>query len=193
MEKSIVTIELMTPMLGTVPKDKEVYATYIATKRELGVDEEEIETVEETEEKGWTGFHTDEKGLFVYDYLVKGFLKNAGNVLKDELKIKNFKSKLSNYCFVFPRIIYLGVDKADGVLERPLRAQTQQGPRVALARSDYLKEGRRITFEIGLLKHKEVSMQTIKDLLSYGELQGLGQFRGGGYGRFRVVDFVKDK
>jgi hypothetical protein len=183
-----VTIRLITPMLGTVPKDKEVYSTYIESKRpETGADIE-AKTIQETEEKGWTGFHSDENGLFVYDYFVKGFIRYAGNVLKDELKIKALKSKLTDFLFVQPRRIYLGKTKPDGVLERPLRAQTMQGPRVTLARSDYVDEGTEIKFDILLLNHKEITVEKISMILDYGKLQGLGQFRNGGYGRFEVVE-----
>jgi hypothetical protein len=187
METKKVTIRLITEMLGTVPKDRELYASYIESKRPAGDDVEADTVPENLEEKGWTGFHTDENGLFVYDYFIKGFFKNAGNVLKDSLKTKALRSKLSDFFFVSPRKIYLGKQKPDGMLERPLRAQTAQGPRVSLARSDYMAAGTEITFDIKLLGHKEISVETIKTLLAYGELQGLGQFRNGGYGRFEVV------
>jgi len=187
MEKRKYVIELKTEMLGTVPKDPEVYRTYIESKKPEGVDEEEYLNVEKIEEKGWTGFHKDTNGLFLYDYMIKGFLKHAGNVLKAELKIAALRSKLNDFCFVFPRKIYLGKEKADGFVERPLRAMTQQGPRVALARSDYINAGQQIEFELGLLEHKEIKWKTIDTLLEYGELAGLGQFRNGGYGRFVVV------
>lgn len=187
MENKKVVIELIEPMLGTVPKDKEIYATFIATKNPAGINVEEVQTVEEVEEKGWTGFHSDENGLFVFDYFIKGFIKNAGNVLKDELKVKALRGKISDYLFVTPRKIYIG-KAVDGVLERPLRAQTMQGQRVTLARSDYINAGARIEFNLKLLPHKELTMDIIEELLKYGELQGLGQFRNGGYGRFKVVE-----
>lgn len=183
----VVKIKLVTEMLGTVPKDKEVYSTFIATKNPKGIDNEEVQSIEEIEEKGWTGFHSDENGIFVYDYFIKGFLKNAGNVLKDELKIKNLRAKIGDYVFVFPRKIYIG-KSVNGSLERPLRAQTMQGPRVTLARSDYINAGTEIEFAIRLLQHKEITWDVIHELLKYGELQGLGQFRNGGYGRFVVVE-----
>lgn len=185
MEKTV-TIELITPMLGTVPKNKEIYADFIATKNPAGIDNEEVQTIEEIEEKGWTGFHSDEQGLFVYDYFIKGFLKNAGNVLKEELKIKALRSKISDFLFVKPRKIYIG-QKVDGILERPLRGQTAQGQRVTLVRSDFIKEGTKITFQLKLLPHKELTWEVIDSLWAYGEDQGLGQFRGGGYGRFIII------
>jgi len=179
-------IKLVSEMLGTVTKDPEVYKTYIESKKPESITEEEYLTVSKIEEKGWTGFHNDDQGLFVYDYLIKGFLKNSGNIQKDTLKIKALRSKLDDICFIFPRRIYLGLTVPDGIIERPLRAMTMQGPRVTLARSDYMAAGKTLDFEIGLMPHKEITWQVIDQLLEYGQFMGLGQFRNGGYGRFEV-------
>jgi hypothetical protein len=188
MDKKVFKIELSTEMLGTVTKDPEVYKTYIESKKpEEKNDEDEYLTVGKVEEKGWTGFHRDDKGLFIYEYMIKGFLKNAGNILKDIVKIKALRSKIDNYIFILPRRIYIGQDKPDGSIERPLRAMTAQGPRVTLARSDFIKAGKVIEFEIVLVPHKELKWSVIDELLKYGELMGLGQFRNGGYGRFKVL------
>jgi hypothetical protein len=182
-----IKIRLITEMLGTVAQDQEIYKTYIESKKPEGIDEQEYLTVEKIEEKGWTGFHKDENGLFIYEYMIKGFLKSAGNVLKDIVKIKALRSKIDDYVFIKPRKIYLGQDKADGVVERPLRAMTMQGPRVTLARSDYINAGKELEFEIILIPHKEITEDKILTLLKHGELMGLGQFRNGGYGRFEVL------
>lgn len=188
MNKKTFKIELLTEMLGTVTKDPEVYKTYIESKKpEEKNGEDEYLTIDKVEEKGWTGFRRDDKGLFIYEYMVKGFLKNAGNILKDIVKIKALRSKIDNYVFILPRRIYIGQNEPDGMIERPLRAMTAQGPRVTLARSDFIKAGKIIEFEIVLVSHKELKWKVIDELLEYGELMGLGQFRNGGYGRFKVV------
>jgi len=188
METRKCVIELTTEMLGTVTKDPEVYRTYIESKKPKGKEgDNEYLTVGKIEEKGWTGFHRDDEGLFIYEYMVKGFLKHAGNILKDDLKIKALRSKLDDFLFVSPRRIRLGKSEPDGVVERPLRAMTMQGPRVTLAKSDMLNAGLRIEFELKLLPHKELKWATVERLLEHGELMGLGQFRNGGYGRFKVV------
>lgn len=182
-------ITLTEPMLGTVPMDKEIYATYIATKKEkagepaLASEELSDEVDSILENKGWTGFHSDDKGLFIYDYMLRGFLKYAGNLMKKEIGVKQLADKISKYVFVFPRKIYLGKDKPDSVLERPLRAMTMQGPRVTLARSDTVNEGTSFDCEIKFIEG-EVTEKILLQLLEYGQLQGLGQFRSGSYGRF---------
>ncbi len=191
-----VTLRLIEPMLGTVPKDPEVYANYIAKKapsEDLATAEISAEEQREDLEKaGWTGFHSDEKGLFLYDYQVMGFIKEAGNVLKCEAQIgiKNLRSKLENFVYVEPRRIYFAAKPA-GYVERPLRGMTAQGPRVTLVRSDYVPAGTEIKFRVRILAGSEISANTVELVLEYGQLRGLGQFRTGGYGRFEVVRFEK--
>lgn len=183
-----ITVRLLTEILGTVPKDKKVYKTYIESKKPEGQKEDETATVQEIEEKAWTGFHSDEKGLFVYDYFIKGFFKHSGNVQKDHLTIKALRSKLDDFLFVAPRRVYLGRTEPDGVLERPLRAMTPLGPRVTLARSDYVDAGTEFSFALTALKHKDIKWpEVIPALLEYGLVMGFGQWRNGGYGRFEVV------
>lgn len=201
-EELHIRLTLEEPMLGTVPKNKEVYAKFILDnlreQREAGkitqadfdkAEKEEVETIKEKEDKGWTGFHEDKKGIFIYDYMIRGFLKNAATVLKDQVELKNQKSKIDSFVFVFPRQIYFKRDgkniaKPDGILERPLRAQTMQGPRVTLARSDSLNAGVQLECQIRIVDNPSINVKKLKELLSYGELQGLGQFRNGSYGRF---------
>lgn len=188
METREIKIKLITKMLGTAPKDPEVYKIYIESKKPVEIKEDESATVEKVETKGWTGFHVAKDGeLFIYEYMIKGFLKNAENILKDILKIKALKSKIDNFIYIAPRRISLGAREPDGILERPLRAMTIQGPRVALVRSDYINAGLIIKFNVTLLPHKEINWETVNELLKYGELTGLGQFRNGGYGRFIII------
>ena len=139
-----------------------------------------------------TGFHSDEKGIFIFDYMVRGFLKNAGNVIKGDVGIKQPKSKIDNFVFVKPRRIHLMLDgknivKPDGVISRPLRAMTMQGPRVTIAKSDFIRPGAVMNMEFHVVDcddGKLFTISTLKDILSYGAYQGLGQFRNGSYGQF---------
>jgi len=188
-----VKIQLTEDMLGTAP-DPAVYSLYIATKAPAGTDtQDEVETLAELEERGITRFHADENGLFIYNYMIVGFLKSAANCLKEQLAIKALKSKIENFVFVSPRKITLGKTAPDGVLERAKQLQTAQGPRTALGKSEKVNAGLILTFQIKILDHKEVDEKVIQDLLAYGELKGLGQWRGGGYGAFEVLSFEEIK
>jgi hypothetical protein len=187
------------PLLGTVPKSERVYTDYIASRVTKRLDEqglidpdtahalasEEIESASMAEEaRGWTGFHTDENGPFLYDYQIKGFIKEAGNLIKDfaEVKVKNLRSKLDNYCFVWPRRVRLS-DIEPEPLERPLRAMTMQGPRVSLVRSDMIRAGSTIEFQLRVLP-SEINKALLEFIFDFGEFKGLGQWRNGSYGRF---------
>ena len=86
-DKMGVVIEFTTPMLGTVPKNPEVYKEYIATKAPKEVNtSDEVATVpvmtneemEGIEAKGWTGFHVLDGELFVYDYMVSNLATCMG-------------------------------------------------------------------------------------------------------------------
>lgn len=192
-----VDITLTEPMLGTVPYNKEIYAEFIEKSKPKEISEDETATVPERDEKtGWTGFHVDEngKGLFIYDYMVKGFMKNAASSLKEFDDVgkeeKGQKQLINNLVFVFPRRIFLHKKKGDGVLERPLRAQTMQGPRVTLVRSDQVAEGTKFKCEIIVLDGNRITEAKLRKWLDYGAFMGLGQFRNGSYGRF-TYEMVK--
>jgi len=179
-------------MLGTVTKNKDVYADYIASKAPEGTKtDDEIETVQEMEEKGWTGFHMDEKGNpLIYDYTWKGFFKESASFMKRvgdtrSAKLTAFKKIIDGLVFVGPRRIPLIIPEGEtmGVLERPLRAQTAQGERVALARSDTVPPGTKCSFEVRVLGDT-VTEDILREWLDYGALHGFGQWRNGGWGVF---------
>lgn len=188
------TFELLEPILGTIPKDRKVFENFVMdqakTEVEKGKAAEDVDRVpEEVESRGWTGFYENEDGHpILMDYQFKGFLKNAGNVLKDALRVKNLRSHVEQTVFVNPRSILLA-EKPDDVLERPLRAMTMQGPRVSLMRSDMINPGRQYSFDLQVLEGSKVTEKVLRGILSYGELSGLLQWRNGGYGRFTVVSF----
>jgi hypothetical protein len=187
----LVKIELIEDLLGTVPKDKEVYATYIATKAPAPANgEEETATVQEVEERGWTGFHHDDEGPFLYDYVVKGFLSESASAMKTWGQLKQLKDKFKRYVFVFPRRVRLP-KIADTPLERPLRAMTALGPRVTVVRSDVVKAGAVLEFNVRVLDASGITENCLKEVLEYGELLGLGQWRTGSWGRFKVKELTE--
>jgi hypothetical protein len=190
MQKYHVKLIFTEPILGTVPKDPEVYKTYIAGQSAL-TDEavaEELATVEKIEEKGWTGFHKLDGQPVLYDYAIKGFLKDACSMLKRDgetrsAKLTAFKKIIDGMVFIEPRQIPLNVNGSGmGTLERPLRAQTAQGERVTLARSDTCPAGTTMEFDVIVLGG--VSEKLLQEWFSYGKWRGLGQWRSASYGRF---------
>ena len=188
-----VTLEFTEDILGTVPKNEALYREFIESKKPEEQQDPEYTTVEAAEERGWTGFHKDDVGLFLYGYMIKGFLKNAANITKEQAGIKAYKSKVNNCVAVKTRRIYMAdsdgnlITKAPDVLERSLRANTPQGPIVTLVRSDTLPVGTRITFRLKILVDKTVTPEHVKELFEYGDMQGIGQWRNAGYGAFDLV------
>jgi hypothetical protein len=188
----VVTIKFIDDILGTVPKDKDIYKTYIASKAPKGESSEEnAEDIEELEQKGWTGFFKDENGYYILNHMIFGFIKTWANILKDELDVKAFKSKIRDNCFVGPRKIYFNKFEVDGVNERPLRANTPVGEITALSRSDYFKAGTELEFFVTIIHNREFGIEEVTDVLNFGEFKGLGQNRNNGFGRFEVKSIVK--
>jgi hypothetical protein len=160
--------------------------------------EEETEDIK-LEEKGKTIFMRDDKGLYILNYLVLGFLKEASESVFKQLDIKQMKSKITKFCFIRPRKIHFlleGTDdviqQADGTLSRPIKCQTMQGPRVSIANSEYIKAGSELEFEINMIEpNGEIKEETLQTLLQFGQFKGLGQFRNGTYGSFELLDFQR--
>jgi len=180
-------VTMLEPILGTQTV-KNVAMEYLQSKaRDLGIDtSDENETLPDMVEKGTTVFHRLDGKPIYYNYHVKGFLKAAAQVFNGERGIKNMRSKVDNLVFVEPRRILLNLEHPESeteYLERPLRAETAQGPRVALARSEMLPAGTWFECELKVLG-EVVSEDLLRDLLGYGNFKGMGQWRNGGFGRF---------
>ncbi len=197
MRTFVVTLTLTEEMLGTVPKNKDVYARYIATKAPEGEAPDEVDTVpasEEPDRPGWTGFHLDDDGNpGIYDYVIRGFFKAAATACrrmeKDDAPLSqnlaSHKTVIDTGVFVRPRFIPLVLPEGTtmGVNERPLRADTAKGPRVTVVRSDTVPAGTTCTFRVTVLNAK-VTEETLREWLDFGAWQGLGQWRSGGNGTF---------
>lgn len=182
-------IVFLTPVLGSQPT-KQVASEFLARKAGFGeLPEAEIESLPDALERGTTVFHKDAKGTpMVAHHHVKGMLKNAAQVFNGKVVggVKNLKSKVNNLVFIQPHLIPLTIPDGEEMTfnERPLRAETAMGPRVALARSEQLPEGTAFTCKIVVFPG-EISENILRELLNYGMFMGLGQWRNGGYGQFR--------
>lgn len=197
-----IRITLIDEMLGTAPNDQEIYETFIASKSPNAITrEEEIASIgtDGVVEKSMTVFPKDENNRpFLWDYQIKGFFKDACGMLqrvteKDENgkkkkalnesgKITAYKKVIDGLIFVFPRKILIDYEGSYGSCQRPLRAQTAQGERIALANSETIPAGAKMDIEIKLLSDDHE--KAVLEWLDYGALRGLGQWRNSGKGRF---------
>lgn len=157
--------------------------------------------IEDIEERGWTGFRADDTGLLLLDYMIRGFFKeqadslresnalSARNAKDNDKAVGGIKGKIDRHLFAAPRRIYIldettgkPISKPDGVVERPLRTMTMQGPRVTLVRSDMVKSGRILKFEIATTWPQLFSEDVIRQILERGAFVGLGQWRNASHG-----------
>lgn len=187
-----VKLTLIEEMLGTSPNCEDIYRQFIGSKSpDADTIEEEVAAlgVDEVAEKGMTVFPRNADGKpFMYDYQIKGFFKDACSALNrvaksESKKIKAYKKVIDGVIFVGEREVVIDMNGGDmGVCERPLRAQTAQGERVALASSETVPAGSTLEFDIMILEPSY--LKAVTEWLDYGQLRGLGQWRNSGKGRF---------
>lgn len=201
MKRLHIMITFVEPILGTANNNKNIHREFIASKAPDAISrEEEVAAigVDEVEEKSMTVFARNENGdPIMWNYQMKGFFKEACGMLqrmkgekcsKESCKLKAYK-KIIDGCIEpagdadHGRQILLKVQ--DGVqiddFQRPLRAQTAQGERIALANSEILPEGTTAEF---FVKTPDAYEDAVLEWLRYGRDHGLGQWRNAGFGRF---------
>lgn len=186
-----VKITFTEEMLGTASNNPEIHRTYIASKSADALKiEEEVAAVgvDEVVENSMTVFPRNENGEpILWDYQIRGFFKDTCSALKkvsgtESSKIKAFKKEIDGLIFVEPRQIPFNCSGEIGECQRPLRASTAQGERIALAHSETIPVGSSIEFSIIMLSDSHE--KAVREWLDYGKYRGLGQWRNSGKGRF---------
>lgn len=186
-----VRITFFEELLGTASANPEIHREYIASKAPDAPSlAEEVEAigVDEVAEKAMTVFPRNAEGQpILFDYQIKGFFKDAVGVLRKvpgtkSSKVKAYKKEIDGLLFVAPRMIPLNLSGDMGVCERPLRASTAQGERIALSSSETAPAGTYIDIEINCLT-KDMHDLAL-ECLDYGKLRGIGQWRNSGKGRY---------
>lgn len=186
-----VKVTMFEEILGTASANPEIHEEFIASKApDAPSREEEVAAIgaEEVFEKGMTVFPRGDDGRpIAWDYQWKGFFKDACGALRKVpgtacSKIKAYKREIDGLIFPEPRQIPIVFDGEMGICQRPLRGQTAQGERIALASSESIPAGATMTFDIRMLlpEHEKA----IREMLNYGQLRGFGQWRNSGKGRF---------
>ena len=192
MKELTIKVTFTEEVLGTASNNQEIHSEFIASKAPDAVSrEEEIEAigVDAEIEKSMTVFPRNDEGTPIFwDYQWKGFFKDSCSALRkvkgsQSEKIKAFKKEIDGLIFVEPRMIPINFDGEIGNCQRPLRASTAQGERVALANSETVPSGSTCEFTIKCLK--DDLMKAVEEWLDYGQLRGMGQWRNSGKGRFK--------
>jgi len=199
-KKYHVKVSFITPMLGTVPKNRELYTDFIKSKAPEDMDtEDEASTAPDAEELlsvVGTTFHMLNGHPIIYDYLVKGHFKAACSSLRRNSKsksagLKAHKKIIDQLVMVYPRQIPIHLNgdlisgKDLGIIERSLRVSGPKGERTCLSKSDFVPVGSSVEYEIKVLGG--VTDELLKEWLWYGQFSGYGQWRSGSYGRFEYT------
>lgn len=198
-----VRLHFTDPILGSWPSNPDIATDYIASKAPDAMKiEQEIENlgVESVCEKGMTIFprREEDNAPIFYDYQVRGFFKESCALLskasgKDATgkkkesnhssKIKAYKKTVDGSVFVYPREIAIETDGMIEDCQRPLRASTPMGERVALAHSEMIPaENTWCEFTVEVLSDDLIP--AVLEWLAYGRMHGMSQWRNSGKGRF---------
>ena len=162
------------------------------------------ETFAEQDLKGVTVFFRDKKtGLpCIGDHMIYGFMKAATEAICRTQEKANGKilqsasytqSIINQHVRIQKQFIPFSGDIAKDehgnptYLQRSLRAMTAQGPRVSLAKSEYVEAGSVLKFELEVMDGSPLEEKHIKQMFDYGKFKGLGQWRNAGYGSFEYT------
>ena len=189
MKQLKVHAKFIEEVLGSVPSTPEVYSEYVASKapEALSLDDEVASLgVEEVVEKSMTVFYREEGRPLLFDYQIKGFLKDACGALArvkgtEAKKVRPYKRVIDGTVFVYPRKIPLVFEGEVGTCQRPLRAGGPKGERTALANSETCPAGTEMFFTVEVMEDSYVPL--IKELPGYSKKRGFGQWRNSGKGR----------
>ena len=191
MKEMKIRVTFTEDLLGSSSSDPHLHENYIASKApDAWSTAEEVEAlgIDAVVENGKTIFPKDTDGTPVFwDYQIKGFFKDTAGALRkipgsESSKIKAYKKEIDGLIFIKERAIPINFDGEMTICERPLRAQTAQGERVALASSEEIPAG--ATIEFTILYQIPQHEKAIREWLDYGVYRGLGQWRNSGKGRF---------
>lgn len=210
-----VRLTFIEDLLGTAPGNPALHTEYVASKApDAETMEAEIAAVgaEIVTEKTMTVFPRNEDGdEILWPYQIKGAFKSAQQALNKTVKTEDRKKfpYLSSYKSVIDTLVFVkavqdGWDQKGGGIvinwpegieetydcERPLRAETAQGPRVALAHSEVCPAGSWV--EMDILVRVDGLMNNVREWLNGGIFYGLGQWRNSGKGRY-VWEELDDK
>lgn len=190
MKEIKVKVTTTDEILGTASANPEIHREFIAGNApDAPSMEEEVAAIgaEGVFEKGMTVFPRVDGKPIAWDYQWKGFFKDACGMLRkvpgsECSKIKAYKKEIDGLVFIEPRAIPIVFDGEIGICQRPLRGQTAQGERIALASSESIPAGATMEFNVKCLCDSH--MPAIIEMLNYGVLRGFGQWRNSGKGRF---------
>ena len=212
-----VKVQFRDRIYGGMPKSAELIRKWVEARTKVDApktntipdektEEQIVEAIEvmteEAAEQMWTGFPSDEEGLFVWDRQIKALFKEcmqlahmaknrrgSKQVMQHGFEIKRPNPDRSN----LDSRIHLGVKEPTGMEEGAIHVMTAQGPRTALKRADYVEQPT-IEFEVWVYatapqETRHIGEKQLVDLLTHAQENGLGAQRSQGHGKFNVTGF----
>jgi len=152
------------------------------------VDEEE--RAKEEEEKRWSGFRKDDKGLFIRSSMIKQMIKVSAQRLGLYKRKRGSKDSLHGAMFIKPEKIYFGKDKADGQYDHQGRVQTPRGGQSIVSRFDYMKDFE-FECEIWMVANCPLNEEDLLKCFALGQEGGLGSMRPADFGKFDLLEFKR--
>lgn len=200
--KMNVRIIFTEELLGSCPSDPEVYKQWVADKASDKDMADEIAAygADKILDNGTTRFLTVDGRPALSNHTWLGFFKEKCGFIKLDNKntacgkLSNYRKRFDTGAVAFENkfsVLVLPKGEQLGMCQRPLRAQTQQGERIALASSVTCPIGTRTRFTLFMTspEYKPV----IEETLNMGRFVGTGQWRGSGKrGTFLWEEFTDD-
>ena len=209
-----VRLQWLAPILGASPASPKAMAAWV--KIAARHDRDGIEILDINEDKGTVDkvavedgvkveLSEDKQGHTVFwrdgenrpcimGYQFRGFLINAATVLKEDFK---FPGRMANKFAEPIRLVRNNTqvlpfstpiaDKIDGIFGRPVRGMTMQGPRISINVSEVVLRPKPSTFRLNVRRASGIGLDDIIHLLEYGQVEGISQWRSGGWGRFKAT------
>lgn len=184
---------------------EETYAAAVAAVQEASSDDPGEET-EQTKLRAWTGFPSDDDGIFLASRQLKSAMKESASVLGLMADVRGSKQILQHSFFTyglqhrdqvrFYRTPFTVDDQArervvmpDGYEQLIAHVIGPQGPRSTIKFHDYVEN---VYFEYELLVRDYKSRVTLEKfitpILVHMQSNGLGCSRSQGYGRLEILD-----
>lgn len=166
---------------------------------------ESLKTLQEKGPGTTVFFWNKEKSRpMIGDHMIYGFMKAAaeaiGRCSKEKGRGKILESigytqsiinqhvRLAERYITFDADIVRAEDGTPQYLQRSLRAETAQGPRITLAKSEIVPEGAKLEFTMRVMDGSPIDdIKVLKRIFDYGDFVGLGQWRSAGHGMFNYT------
>lgn len=208
-----VEIEYEKPVLGGIPKAKDVIAKWVESRaKKKGRPPEEIQKMvekisdevyisgEEEVERLWTTFKADENGLYIEDRNIKAMLREAATTLgyfrgqgsmqrkqtfQHGLVIKPYKVRFYRDGEV--------IKEPEATQERPVLIDYKGTPMAALKKEDVILPGARSKFYIAVIDNDAFKRDDFVNMLELCQEIGIGAARSQQFGKFRIIDISEGK